>query len=82
MGFRAFLAILLCKGLRWISRVLHRGGTAMPGRWALRVCPNLLSILARAVKSVAITGANGKTTTARPLPSRARAILPTAPGPT
>ena len=65
MGFRAFLAILLCKGLRWISRVLHRGGTAMPGRWALRVCPNLLSILARDVKAVAITGTNGKTTSAR-----------------
>ena len=65
MRFRAFLAILLCKGLRWFSRVLHRGGTAMPGRWALRVCPNLLSILARDVKSVAITGTNGKTTSAR-----------------
>ena len=26
MRFRAFLAILLCKGLRWFSRVLHRGG--------------------------------------------------------
>ena len=47
MRFRAFLAILLCKLLRWISRVLHRGGTAMPGRCALRVCPNLLSLLAK-----------------------------------
>ena len=65
MRFRAFLAILLCKLLRWISRVLHRGGTAMPGRWALRVCPDLLRLLAKDVKSVAITGTNGKTTSAR-----------------
>ncbi len=65
MRVRAFFAILLCKLLRWISRVLHRGGTAMPGRWALRVCPDLLSILARDVRSVAITGTNGKTTSAR-----------------
>ncbi len=65
MRVRAFLAILLCKMLRWISRVLHRGGTAMPGRWALRVCPDLLGFLARDVKSVAITGTNGKTTSAR-----------------
>jgi len=65
MSFRAFLAICLCKLLRFVSRVLHRGGTAMPGRWALKVCPELLSILARGVKTVAITGTNGKTTSAR-----------------
>lgn len=65
MNFRAFLAILLCKLLRFISRVLHRGGTAMPGRFALRVCPELLSILSRDVKTVAVTGTNGKTTSSR-----------------
>ena len=65
MSFRAFLAICLCRLLRGFSRLIHRGGTAMPGQWALRVCPNLLSILARGVKTVAITGTNGKTTTAR-----------------
>lgn len=65
MNFRAILAIILCKLLRFISRVLHRGGTAMPGRFALKVCPNLLSILSRDVKTVAITGTNGKTTSSR-----------------
>ncbi len=65
MSFRAFLAICLCKLLRFVSRVLHRGGTAMPGSWALKLCPELLSILARGVKTVVITGTNGKTTSAR-----------------
>ena len=65
MSFRAVLAICLCRLLRGFSRLVHRGGTAMPGRWALKLCPNLLSILARGVKIVAITGTNGKTTTAR-----------------
>ena len=65
MSFRAFFAICLCRLLRGFSRLVHRGGTAMPGRWALKVCPNLLSILAHGVKTVAITGTNGKTTTAR-----------------
>ena len=65
MTFRAVLAILLCKALRLFSRLVHRGGTAMPGRFALRVCPDLLAILARDVKSVAITGTNGKTTSSR-----------------
>ena len=46
MTVRAFLAILLCKALRLFSRLVHRGGTAMPGRWALKVCPELLSLLA------------------------------------
>ena len=65
MNVRAVLAILLCKLLRFVSRLLHRGGTAMPGRFALKLCPNLLEILARDVKTVAITGTNGKTTSAR-----------------
>ena len=46
MRVRAFFAIVLCKLLRVLSRALHRGGTAMPGRWAQRVCPGLLGILA------------------------------------
>lgn len=65
MSFRAIIAIILCKLLRFVSRVLHRGGTAMPGRFALKVCPELLGLLTRGVKVVAITGTNGKTTSAR-----------------
>ena len=38
MKIRAFFAILLCKLLRFASRVLHRGGTAMPGRAAFFRC--------------------------------------------
>ena len=65
MRIKVILAIALCKALRWVSRLLHRGGTAMPGRYALKICPNLLQVLARDVKVVAITGTNGKTTSAR-----------------
>ena len=65
MTIRAFFAILLCKLLRFASRLLHRGGTAMPGRYALKLCPDLLDGLAAQVKSVAVTGTNGKTTSAR-----------------
>ena len=65
MKIRAFFAIVLCKLLRALSRLLHRGGTAMPGRWALRVCPDLLELLSRDLKILAVTGTNGKTTSAR-----------------
>lgn len=65
MKLKAIIAIILCKLLRLLSRLLHRGGTAMPGRIALKLCPELLSIVSAGVKTVAITGTNGKTTSAR-----------------
>ena len=65
MKLKVIFAIILCKLLRLLSRLLHRGGTAMPGRIALKLCPELLSIVSAGVKTVAITGTNGKTTSAR-----------------
>ena len=65
MSIRVITAIALCKILRALSRLLHRGGTAMPGRYALKICPQLLSVVSRGVQTVAVTGTNGKTTSAR-----------------
>ena len=65
LSFRAILALTLCKLLRAVSRLLHRGGTAMPGYYAMKICPNLLSYLAKDVKTIAVTGTNGKTTCSR-----------------
>ena len=65
MNIRVPIAILACRAVRLVARVLHRGGTAKPGEIALRICPDLLSILSRNVKTVVVTGTNGKTTTAR-----------------
>ena len=65
MRIRIILSIILCRILRLLSRLLHRGGTAMPGRIALRIYPNLLAVLSKSVKVVAVTGTNGKTTSSR-----------------
>ena len=65
MNLKAILAIALCKLLRSLARLLRRGGTAMPGSWALKLCPDLLARLSKNVKTVVITGTNGKTTSAR-----------------
>jgi UDP-N-acetylmuramyl tripeptide synthase len=62
---KLFLAIILCKLTRFFLRLLKRGGTALPGKLALRVCPDMLRMLSRRVKTVLITGTNGKTTTSR-----------------
>ncbi len=52
------IAVLAC-------RVLGRGGTDMPGRLALKICPDVLKYLSSGVNTVLITGTNGKTTTSR-----------------
>ena len=62
MSSRALLAIWVCRLLRTGSRLLHRGGTALPGKAAQKLCPDLLSRLSDNVTTVAVTGTNGKTT--------------------
>ena len=37
MKIQTFFAVLLCKLARGLLRLLHRGGTAFPGRVALKV---------------------------------------------
>ncbi len=65
MSSRALLAIWVCRLLRTGSRLLHRGGTALPGKAAQKLCPDLLSRLSDNVTTVAVTGTNGKTTCSR-----------------
>ena len=64
---RLFFAILICKLTRLALRLAGRGGTALPGKLALRVCPDMLSKLSHGVTTVMVTGTNGKTTTCRML---------------
>ena len=64
---RFFLAILIGKLIAFISRLFHiGGGSAAPGLYALKICPDLVEKLAGKIpRNVIITGTNGKTTTAR-----------------
>ena len=64
---RMILAIFICKFSRLCLRMLGRGGTNLPGKLALKCCPNLLAHLGKQVNTVVVTGTNGKTTTARML---------------
>jgi len=67
---RLSAAIALGRATATLSRALHRGGgTTMPGRVARAVEPRVVGLLSRRLPlgSVAITGTNGKTTTARVL---------------
>ena len=61
---RVFFACLVSRVIRAALRLLGRGGTALPGKSALKVYPSLLSELGKGVDTLIITGTNGKTTTA------------------
>ena len=61
---RVFHACVTSRLARFALRLMGRGGTALPGKAALRVYPKLMNELGRGVDTILITGTNGKTTTA------------------
>lgn len=63
-SMRFLLALWICKLSTWVLRALHRGATALPGKLALRVCPDILSKLSQNFRVYVVSGTNGKTTTA------------------
>ncbi|NLH00835.1 MAG: DUF1727 domain-containing protein, partial [Clostridiales bacterium] len=65
MKIRVFMAVSACRLSIRLLRLIGRGGTALPGKIAIKICPDLLGYLAKDVKCVIITGTNGKTTTSR-----------------
>lgn len=65
MKFRVFLAVAACKITRNIMRAMGRGATSFPGRVALKIYPDILGQLAKGVRTIIVTGTNGKTTTSR-----------------
>lgn len=65
MYFRKILSLFISKLLIKFLRIIGRGGTALPGKLALKIYPNILKDLSLGVKSIVVTGTNGKTTTSR-----------------
>ena len=48
---------------RIMGRIMHKGGTNLPGDIALKICPDFLKYVARPAQVICVTGTNGKTTT-------------------
>ena len=65
LPLRARLACAVCNTVRRVLRLLGHGGTNLPGKLALRICPTLPALLSRGVRIIATSGTNGKTTTCR-----------------
>lgn len=76
MNLRTLLAVWIGKGTVTVTRLLGRGGTTLPGLLARKVEPGVLTRLAsqpgRGV--LAVTGTNGKTTTAKMLSAMFEAV--------
>ena len=59
---RKFLAILACRILTLVGKLVGKG-TSLPGKYALKVCPDILRRIKKPSVIVAVTGSNGKTST-------------------
>ncbi len=62
---RLILAVLVCKLLVIIGKLMGTKSSAAPGMYASKICPSILPLLAKQVRCgiVAVCGTNGKTTT-------------------
>ena len=64
---QTILSTCACKLTRNVLRLLGRGGTALPGKVAMKIAPNILARASAGMEVIVVTGTNGKTTTARML---------------
>lgn len=59
---RKLLAIIVCKLLRVIGKLVGKG-SSLPGKYALKLCPDILRRVSLPPYIIAVTGSNGKTST-------------------
>ena len=59
---RMFLAVLVCKLLRFVGKLAGKG-SSLPGQYALKICPDILRRVKLPGYIIAVTGSNGKTST-------------------
>ena len=59
---RKFLAIVACKVLRFVGKLVGKG-SSLPGKYALKICPDILRQVELPRHIIAVTGSNGKTST-------------------
>lgn len=59
---RTFLAIALCKLGRFVGKLVGKG-SSLPGKLALKICPDILARVHLPEHIIAVTGSNGKTST-------------------
>ncbi len=69
---KKIVAIALCRVLTLVGKLVGKG-TSLPGKFALKVCPDILRRIRKPKMIVAVTGSNGKTSTVEMIASILRA---------
>ncbi len=59
---RFYTAMAVAKSMRLALRILGRNATYLPGKAAVKICPDFLGQLKLPEKVICVTGTNGKTT--------------------
>lgn len=62
MGIRFALAMLAGKTSQGLLKLLHRNATYLPGKIAIKLCPDFLGRIQKPERVIGVTGTNGKTT--------------------
>ncbi|MCR5702866.1 MAG: MurT ligase domain-containing protein [Lachnospiraceae bacterium] len=63
MSARSTFAVWAGKFTTKVLKLTGSGGTTLPGKVVLKLCPDILKHLAKDMKVICVTGTNGKTTT-------------------
>lgn len=63
MSVKSTIAVWAGKFTTSILKLMGSGGTSLPGKVVLALCPDILGHLAKDMKIICVTGTNGKTTT-------------------
>ena len=59
---RYYIAFYISKIAIVALKILRRNATYMPGKIAIKICPEFLKYIDKPEKIIAVTGTNGKTT--------------------
>ncbi|MGN0453385.1 MAG: MurT ligase domain-containing protein [Ruminococcus sp.] len=62
MKIKVFLAVAMCKTVRFFAKLLGRG-SSLPGQLTLKLFPDILGMIKMPSKVIAVTGSSGKTST-------------------
>ena len=62
MNLRFILALWVSKSVQNLMKILHRNATYLPGKLAIKICPDFLGHMQKPETVIGVTGTNGKTT--------------------
>ena len=57
-----YIALWIAKFVSFALKILRRNATSLPGKLAIRICPDFLGMLEKPKTIIGVTGTNGKTT--------------------